>query len=227
MAFIITEDGLSSNAPHIKVLKENNFRFILGVKEGDHAYLFNYVNVAHKTGQTTSYQYKEKGIIHRFRYLNQVPLNESNQDVLVNFLEYWEIDGNKTRHFSWVTDFCLSNLIVGLIMRAGRARWKIENEVFNTLKNQNYHFEHNYGHGKKNLSVNFALLMMLAFLVDQIQQLASSLFQALLKKEGSRKRLWEHTRALFFTLSFSSMEDIYKALLYGYEVGNVVISEPN
>jgi hypothetical protein len=29
-------------------------------------------------------------------------------------------------------------------MRAGRARWKIENETFNTLKNQGYNFEHNY-----------------------------------------------------------------------------------
>ena len=30
-------------------------------------------------------------------------------------------------------------------MRAGRCRWKIENETFNTLKNQGYNFEHNYG----------------------------------------------------------------------------------
>jgi len=41
------------------------------------------------------------------------------------------------------------------IMRGGRARWKIENETFNTLKNQGYNFEHNYGLGKKNLSVVF------------------------------------------------------------------------
>jgi hypothetical protein len=45
-------------------------------------------------------------------------------------------------------------------MRGGRARWKIENETFNTLKNQGYHFEHNYRHGTQNLSVVFAILMM-------------------------------------------------------------------
>ena len=55
-------------------------------------------------------------------------------------------------------------------MCAGRARWKIENETFNTLKNQGYCFEHNFGHGEKNLSTVFAFLMMLAFLIDQIQQ---------------------------------------------------------
>ncbi len=64
------------------------------------------------------------------------------------------------------------------IMRGGRARWRIENETFNTLKNQGYHFEHNFGHGYKNLSVVFAMLMMLAFLVDQVQQIASQLFNA-------------------------------------------------
>jgi hypothetical protein len=227
LPLIITEDGLSSNAPHIKALKAGNFRFILGVKEGDHAYLFNYVNTAHEAGQTTEYEQREGKIIHRYRFINQVPLNESNQDVLVNFLEYWEIKGDKVSHFSWITDFTLKKWTVGLIMRAGRTRWKIENETFNTLKNQGYHFEHNYGHGKKNLSVNFAVLMMLAFLIDQIQQRAYSLFQAVLKKQGSRKRLWEHIRALFYTLSFSSMEQIYRALLYGYNVENVVILQPS
>ena len=38
-----------------------------------------------------------------------------------------------------------------------RARWKIENETFNTLKNQGYHFEHNYGHGEQHLSVVFVM----------------------------------------------------------------------
>jgi hypothetical protein len=41
--------------------------------------------------------------------------------------------------------------------KAGRCRWKIENECFNTLKNQGYHLEHNYGHGQKNLSYNMYL----------------------------------------------------------------------
>jgi hypothetical protein len=227
LPLIITEDGLSSNAPHIKALKAGNFRFILGVKEGDHAYLFKYVNTKHEAGQTTAYEQREGKIIHRYRFINQVPLNESNQDVLVNFLEYWEIKGDKIRHFSWITDLTLQKWNVNPIMRGGRARWKIENETFNTLKNQGYHFEHNYGHGKKNLSVNFAVLMMFAFLIDQIQQGADALFQAVLKKEGSRKRLWEHIRALFYTLSFSSIEEIYRALLYGYNVENLVILEPS
>lgn len=224
--FIITEDALSANAPHLKALQKHNLRFILGVKAGDHAFLFEQVAQAHQAGQTTAYEVSHQGVTHRFRFLNQVPLNASHQEVLVNFIEYWEIKGDKVQHFCWITDLTVTKLNVFNLMRGGRARWKIENETFNTLKNQGYHFDHNYGHGQQNLSVNFALLMMLAFLVDQVQQLAFPLFQAVLKKEGSRKRLWQHLRALFYTLEFASLEDIFKALLYGYKVAGVVILGP-
>jgi disulfide oxidoreductase YuzD len=223
---IVIEDALSANAPHIKELEKHNLRYILGVKEGDHAFLFDYVETAHQAGQTTEYKRTLAGITHRFRFINQVPLNASNPDVLVNFIEYWEIDGDTIRHFCWITDLILTKANVFQIMRGGRARWKIENETFNTLKNQGYHFEHNYGHGEQNLSVVFAMLMMLAFLVDQTQQLACALFQAVLKKEGSRKTLWDHIRALFYTLEFASLEDIFRALLYGYKVEGLVILGP-
>ncbi len=223
---IIIEDALSANGPHIKELEKHNLRYILGVKEGDHAFLFDYVESAQQASQTTEYERSLEGVIHRFRFINQVPLNASNQDVLVNFVEYWEIKADKVQHFCWITDLIVTKSNLFQIMRGGRARWKIENETFNTLKNQGYHFEHNYGHGKQNLSVVFAMLMMLAFLVDQAQQLACALFQAVLKKEGSRKSLWDHMRALFYTLEFASLEDIFRALLYGYKVEGLVIFGP-
>jgi hypothetical protein len=151
-------------------------------------------------------------------------LNQSHPDLRVNFVEYWEIhDNGKIQHFSWITDFRVTRANVFQIMRGGRARWKIENETFNTLKNQGYHFEHNFGHGDKNLSVVFALLMMLAFLVDQTQQVACRLFQAVLHKIGCRTRLWEDIRALFHTLPFDSMESIYRALLHGFRLEGLVI----
>jgi len=102
-------------------------------------------------------------------------------------------------------------------MRGGRARWKIENETFNTLKNQGYHFEHNYGLGKNYLRMTFAMLMMLAFLVDQTQQLCCNLFRSVWQKLGSKRALWERIRALFFDFEFESMAMLYKALLYGYK----------
>ena len=174
---IIIEDALSSNAPHIRELEKYDCRYILGVKEGDHAFLFDWVAAAHQAGLTTDLEISGVGMTHKFRFINQVPLNQSNQYLLVNFIEYWEVrpDG-KTQHFCWITDFIVTGDNVFQLMRGGRSRWKIENETFNTLKNQGYHFEHNFWHGEKNLSGVFATLMMLAFLVDQVQQVACRLF---------------------------------------------------
>ncbi len=177
-----------------------------------------------RCGKATTYRRTLDGVPHRFRVVSQVALNESNQDIVVNVLEYWEVlaDGT-TQYFAWVTDLSLTRTTVFPIMRGGRARWKIENETFNTLKNQGYHFEHNSGHGEENLSVVFALLMMLAFLVDQLLQLACALFQAVWHKEGSKTQMWEHIRAVVYSLEFASMVDVLKALFYGYQVQGVLI----
>jgi len=219
LKFIVTEDSLSSNAPHIETLHHHALHYILGVKEGDHAFLFQRVQEAEHAGRVTYYERHDRaaGVIHRFRFVNDVPLNASNVDVRVNFIEYWEIGDAKVQHFSWVTDLRVSKRNVFHLMRGGRARWKIENETFNTLKNQGYNFEHNYGHGEQHLSVVFAMLMMLAFLVDQTQQLCCALFQAVWAKLGSKRRLWERMRALFYDYALTSMRQLFEALLYGFK----------
>ena len=149
------------------------------------------------------------------RFVNDMPLNASNADVRVNFIEYWEIRNGQTQHFSWVTDLRVSKRTVYRLMRGGRARWKIENETFNTLKNQGYNFEHNYGHGEQHLSVVFAMVMMLAFLVDQTQQLCCALFRAVWTKLGSKRLLWERMRALFYDYALQSMRQLFETLFYG------------
>ena len=98
-------------------------------------------------------------------------------------------------------------------MRGARARWKIENETLNTLKNQGYHFEHNFGLGKKHLSEVFVLLMMLAFLTDQIQQLCCPLFNAAWKEWKSKRSLWEKIRIQFHAFLIDTMEDLYRSIL--------------
>ncbi len=219
LKFIITEDSLSSNAPHIETLHDYGCHYLLGVKEGDHAYLFNQVQAAQQAGRVTEYERHDRaaGVVHRFRFVNDVPLNASRADVQVNVIEYWEISQDQVQHFSWVTDLRVSKRNVYQLMRGGRARWKIENETFNTLKNQGYNFEHTYGHGEQNLSVVFATVLLLAFLVDQTQQLCCALFRAGWTKLGSKRLLWERLRALFYDYRLESMRELLEALFYGFE----------
>ncbi len=108
----------------------------------------------------------------------------------------------KRVHYSWITDLSLYQSSCQQIAQAGRTRWKIENEVFNTLKNHGYEFEHNFGHGHKNLTTNFAYIMMLAFLIDQLQEIGCDLFQEALKKMKRISSLWEHLRSAYLLLPF-------------------------
>lgn len=195
-------------------------RYILSAKPGDHKSLFEFMESAEKLGEVKHVEmFCEKGRYkYRFRYYNGAPLNEKNDQVLVNFLEFWEEDTQigklkkkpgRKKHFSWVTDFEITDGKLIKLMRAGRARWRIENETFNTLKNQGYEFEHNFGHGKKNLSVVMATLMMLSFQIDQIQESCCAHFQAALARRGSRESFWEKMRSTFEIMIFESWSDFY------------------
>jgi hypothetical protein len=217
---IATGDGLTSNAPLIRTCRAYQMRFIMTAKPGDHTFLFANLEAAFHAGQTQVLTLWEAATqtLHHFRWLNDTPLNEANADVLVNLLEYWAIRDRAVVYAnSWVTDLELSTDSVWHIMRGGRTYWKIENETHNTLKNQGYHFEHNFGHGKQHLSVVFALLMLLAFFVDQVQQLCCPLFQAALQKAGSKRQLWEDLRSFFRTLVFTSLAAIWEAIARGLD----------
>jgi hypothetical protein len=207
---IIVEDGLGSNYPHLSLLDSLNLKYVIGVKPGDHDFLFDWIKHA-KAQEVVMTKNKVK---HTFRYVNDVPLNDEHFNYRVNVLEYWEEKSNgKKQHFSWVTSFKITDDNVFELMRTGRARWRIENETFNTLKNQGYNFEHNYGHGYENLCSVMTMLMMLAFLIDQVQQLCDKLYKKVREKKGL-KTLFEHIRALVHYVAWDNWTLLYEAILH-------------
>lgn len=121
------------------------------------------------------------------------------------------------QHFAWVTDIPIQPDNLMMLMRGARARWTIENETFNTLKNQGYHFEHNFGHGYQHLSTVLAYLMMLAFLIDQIQQHCCQLFQKARQKAQYKRYFWEKVRGLFSHYLIPHWEALYSAIAFGLQ----------
>ena len=216
---LVVEDALSSNAPHVRDLQTATCHFLLGVKAADHAHLFARVCARQEQQAFEMVEDVEAktGIRRSYLWIRDLPLNESNEDVRVNFLHVVELDPDGAqREWTWVTDQAVTAANVRQLARAGRARWRIENETFNTLKNQGYHFEHNFGHGENNLSVVLAHLMLLAFLIDQVQQMCNPLFQAAVTKKGARSAVWEGMRHLFASFEVTSMREVYQALAVGF-----------
>jgi hypothetical protein len=205
---IVVEDGLSSNGPHIELLEQYKMKYILGAKPGDHKFLFETME---KSEETEYHEFvDEEGSLHQFHLINGISLNKSHPHLNVNLLEYRQTTSKgKELNFSWVTNIHLTKANAVQIAKGGRTRWKIENETFNTLKNLGYNFEHNYGHGKEYLASVFCLLMVLAFLIDQIQEIACSLFQAIRKAKWTYRDLWSSMRFFFEHIYMGSWEDFY------------------
>jgi hypothetical protein len=214
LKIILVEDALSANAPHIRQITGYGWSYILNVKPHSHKSLEKQFAGRRAREDVKELRFiDEQGRQHYFAWTNNLTLNDSAIDVSVNYLLYEQTDqdGQVTR-WTWITNLPLTQRSVTKVMRGGRARWKIENETFNTLKNQGYHFEHNYGHGRENLATNLALLMLLAFTVDQIQQRCCRFFRALRQGLRTRVKLWASIRHLFSTLVFRSMEALYRRM---------------
>ncbi len=207
---VVSEDSLYSTGPHVALLQELDMRFIIGAKPGSLGTLFDWVKNIDLEGYSHA---DSQGKKHVYKFTNGVPLNNTHFETKVNFLEYWETDKKgKVQHFSWITDIPLTRDTVEHVMRGGRARWKIENETFNTLKNQGYNFEHNYGHGQENLCTIMGMLMMLAFTIDQISELCDEAFQKAKIKATTYASLWQQMSVLFQWFVFPDLNTLFESI---------------
>jgi hypothetical protein len=220
LPFLLVEDALYANAPHIRQITSYNWHYVLNVKPDSHESLERQFAGRKATGQVKELRQTDpKGVKHYYAWTSDLCLCENAVDVKVNYLLYEQTDkkGNLTR-WTWITNLPLNIRSVEPVMRAGRGRWQIENETFNTLKNQGYHFEHNYGHGTQNLATVLALLMFLAFTVDQIQQRCSVLFRQVRAGLKTKAKLWDSLRSLFKVQFFPSMSDLFRRMAFLYDI---------
>jgi hypothetical protein len=215
LGLIINGDGLYSKQPIIELIKDLLMHFIFVCKEDDHKVLWEWFYEQEKLKEVSLFEKEDKkGRVHRYQWINQIPLNGNADAPAVNFFIYELIvDGKVTYRNSWVTDLEIKKENVETLVLAGRARWKIENECFNTLKNQGYNLTHNFGHGESNLAFNFFLINLLAFFIHQILELSDDLFQKCRQKLVTKIDLWECLRIYIRLMIFKSWEDLVRFTL--------------
>jgi hypothetical protein len=211
---LIGGDDLFSRIPIFDMLKEHDMHGIFTCKAGSHTHLYGLLDALddedwpwHSTEKMVGVKNPKKET-RRYRWYNQVPLNAQSDAPLVNVIEYQIINalGKTTFKNVWVTDVAVNAGNVALLIDVGRSRWKIENECFNSLKNQGYHMEHNFGHGEKHLSFNMYLSILLAFFMHQILELTDEAYQACRKKFGAKKIFGIRSeRVLIYLFSLSGI----------------------
>ena len=216
LKIIVTGDGLYSKQPFINELKKARMSYILVAKPTDHKVLFEWVDELRGLGDGGTLKTKDaKGNTRIYEWINKVPLNGTTKADDVNLFQFKIMNKNEKITFknSWVTDLPIDKTNIKDLVKGGRARWKIENETFNTLKNQGYHIEHNYGHGQQNLSIVFFILNLLAFYMHQILELSDLIYQKCRQDFTSRKEFWNQIRCTFRFMIFESWETMLEKII--------------
>ena len=206
LSFIWLADSIYATAPFIKIVTDQHEGFIFRIKKGDHKSLYEYIETAKYQSHKTV---GEKSTI-AYRWYDNVPLNTST-DIKVTVLKAFVItadrNGNKRYTIAgiWATNLEVTEETVAMITKAARARWHIENQCFNALKNYGYELTHNWGHVNGE-AFNFYILIMLAFYMHQILEMSDPLFQRCRKACVTHKNLWEDLTGLFKMMLFQSWE---------------------
>ena len=145
-------DALFSCQPLAEAVLETGADFIFVCKPDGHKALYDFMKGATPDRHVVIEKHPgNKRLTYHYHWIENVPLRDGKDALNVNWIAVTITDakGKKTYDGAFVTSLPVSKDSVAELVACARARWKIENESFNVLKNNGYHLEHNFGHGKK------------------------------------------------------------------------------
>jgi hypothetical protein len=185
-------DDLYAKHDICNIILQKNNKFIFTCKDSSHKTLCEFrkglaasthIEVSGKGSQKREYHYS---------WLDNLPIRDGADALSVNWFDVTIIDpkGKRTYYSSFITNLPIDKKNISELVSCARARWKIENETFNVLKNNGYHFEHNYGHGKQTLSALLVVFNLLAFTMHSACDTVETLWQQAREARGSRSRLF-------------------------------------
>ena len=214
MAAIIVADSLYSKQPFVEKLTAGRFSFLLVAKPGDHKSLYQDVDGLRRGNLLDRHHTVHRGERREYEWVTGVPLNGSPDAPLINFIQFRIVEdsGKVNYRNAWVTDLVPTTDNIVQLVRAARARWKIENEGFNTLKNQGYHLKHNFGHGDRHLSEALFVVNLLAFFMHQIFELVDGMYQRVRTFFSSRRAFWDEARSAFRLFLFTSWDQVLERM---------------
>lgn len=223
LGITILGDDLYCKQPLCETIRREGLNFILVCKPDSHKTLYEWVAGLAATGDvqtlTLKRRHGKRGYTDRYRFVNQVPLRDGDDALEVNWCELTTVrdDDQVVYRNAFASNHAINTANVAELVRAGRARWKVENENNNTLKTKGYNLTHNFGHGKQHLSALLATLNLLAFLLHTLLELLDSSYQRL-RQFLPRKVLFDDLRALTRYLCFDNWEALMTFMIRGLEL---------
>jgi len=207
-------DDLFACQPVAEMVKANGDDFVFTCKETSHKALYDFMDGAAKEQHEEKTRKRATTETFRYRWMNDVPLRDGKDAMPVNWAGFQILDakGKVKYTMAWVTSLPVSKENVAEIVACGRARWKIENESFNVMKNHGYELEHNFGHGKQFLAMIMAAFNLLAFAWHSVLDLLEPPWQAAREAATKRTRFFTTVVTLTSYLIFPSWSVFLKSI---------------
>jgi len=216
-------DDLYSHEPVCELALKQGYNFIFVCLETSHKTLYEWLEFLERSGEVSTIQKKQwdgrKHLIYRYRYASRLPLRDDDSSLEVNWCEVTVIN-EKTQKIiyqnNWITNHKITENNVEEIVKAGRSRWKIENEGNNVLKNHGYNLEHNFGHGENHLCEFLLSLNLLSFLFHTVLDLVNYTYQKIRDLLVTRTSFFNDIRTLLKFLWFKDWSDFFSFILSEY-----------
>lgn len=207
-------DDLFACQSVVERLADTGDDFIFTCKETSHKTLYDFIDGAELERHEVKLRKGKTLKTHRYRFVEKVPLRHGEDAVLVNWIGFEILDAKGVVKYqtAFVTSLPVAKSNVAEIVACGRARWKIENESFNVLKNHGYELEHNFGHGEKYLAMTLAALNMLAFAWHTVLDLAEPPWRRARDAAEKRTSFFAYLVTLTSFVVFPDWTDLLEAL---------------
>jgi hypothetical protein len=208
-------DDLFACQPICEAVRSDGGDFLFTAKPDSHKTLYDFMQGAAIEELSQTRKEGAKKLTYRYRWFSGAPLREGKDALTVNWIAVTIADakGKVTYDGAFVTSLAVTTETVVEIAACARARWKIENESFNVLKNNGYRLEHNFGHGKQNLAMLFAAMNMLAFAMHTVCDCLEELWVKAREAKRARKRFFEHIRTITAYLVFPDWRTLMETLI--------------
>lgn len=171
LPIVITADGLYVTQRVLQICKDYHWDYIIRYKEGCASSIakeYRALPEVEKSGTDMEFQ-------------NDIMF----QDFDVNLIYYKDkrkVDGEeKTTGFAWITSIRITKNNAKKIVRAGRNRWKIENQGFNRQKHWQGNIEHAYSWNERAQKNHY--------LMEQIADFMKQLYEYFFLEKNEIKKL--------------------------------------
>ena len=207
-------DDLFACQSVVRRLADNGDDFLFTCKEASHKALYDFIDGCEFERCEVKVRKGKTRETHRYRFVEKIPLRDGNDAVTANWIGFEILDAKGVVKYktAFVSSLPVTKANVAEIAACGRARWKIENESFNVLKNHGYELEHNFGHGETYLAMTLATLNVLAFAWHTVLDLLEPPWRKAREAAEKRMSFFAYLATLTKFVVFPAWSDLLEAL---------------